>query len=56
MKKALDYQFTIKDLTKYSQFLKPSDGNFKFERSALGKIVPELSARKIRLQNANYFD
>jgi hypothetical protein len=56
MKKALDYKFKLNDLTKYSKWLKPTDGVFKFERSALGKIVPEVSARKLRLQNANYFD
>ena len=43
-------------MTKYSQYLKPNDPEFKFDRSALGKIVPEVSARRLRLANANYFD
>lgn len=56
MKKGLDYKFKINDLKKYSKLLKPSDSDNKFERSALGKIVPEVSARRLRLANANYFD
>ena len=48
MKKGLDYKFKLNDLTKYSRWLKPSDSDNKFERSALGKIVPEVSARRLR--------
>jgi CRISPR/Cas system-associated protein endoribonuclease Cas2 len=56
MKRGLNYQFKLKDLSVYSRWLKPSDSDNKFERSALGKIVPEVSARRLRLANANYFD
>lgn len=36
--------------------MKPKDSKFKFERSALGKLIPEINERKKKLQNASYFN
>jgi hypothetical protein len=51
----LNYRFKLHDLKKYSQRLKPRDSKFKFERSALGKIIPEAGERRKKLKNASYF-
>lgn len=51
----LNYRFKLNDLQKYSQRLRPRDSSFKFERSALGKVIPEASERRKKLQNASYF-
>jgi hypothetical protein len=54
---ALSYKFKIKDLPKYSQTLRPSDiRNQKFMTSALGKTIPDESARRKKLQKASYFN
>lgn len=39
--KAKNYKFNINDLHKYSSKLKTKDMNFKFDRSAMGKIIPQ---------------
>jgi len=39
MWEGLEYQFELKDLTKYSQTLKDKDLDFKFRTSALGKVI-----------------
>ena len=49
-KKGLSYKFKLNDLGKYSKTLRPNDiKNFKFSSSALGKIIPDESARRRKL-------
>lgn len=46
---AMKYRFKLEDIGKYSQRLKSKDVNWKFERSAMGKIIPSDAARMKRL-------
>lgn len=50
----MKYRFRLDDIGKYSQRLKYKDINWKFERSAMGKIIPRDEARAKRLQKAAY--
>jgi hypothetical protein len=57
MKKGLSYKFKLDDLGKYSKSLRPSDiKNQRFKHSALGKMIPDESARRRKLQKASYFN
>lgn len=50
------YKFKLDDISKYSQRLKPKDMNWKFERSAMGKLIPSDEARMRRLQKAAFIN
>ena len=53
---AMKYRFKLDDISKYSQRLKYKDINWKFERSAMGKIIPSDEARMKRLQKAAFIN
>ena len=50
MRKGLDYQFSLKDLTKYSKNLHKRDLRNRFHSSVLGKYVPTLAERMRQLE------
>ena len=52
----MKYRFKLEDISKYSQRLKHRDIDWKFERSAMGKLVPSDAARMKRLQKAAYIN
>ena len=52
----ISYRFKLNDMSKYSQTLRFKDMNFKFQRSALGKIVPLDEERRKRLAKASYLN
>jgi len=49
MEDGLKYEFKLQDLGKYSMRLKFKDMAHKFQRSALGKKVPDEEARRAKL-------
>jgi hypothetical protein len=49
MKKGLNYHFQLKDINKYYKNFKYKDVTWKMKRSALGKMIPDESARRKRL-------
>ena len=54
--KAKNYKFKLDDINKYSMNLKVRDMNWKFQRSAMGKIIPNSDARSKRLQKAAFLN
>lgn len=56
MNKALQYEFKLNDLNKYSSKLKYKDMEWKFTRSAMGKIVPNDEARRKRLEKNSFLN
>lgn len=56
LKKGMEYKFKLSDLNKYSSNLRVKDLNWKLNRSALGKVIPNVNKRKKELKKESYFN